>query len=80
MRISDPGQPEAARGFLGLSIFELWTDYVALGGILPPSELGTFLAHEGEISGQEYDLLVHALNEHLAEHDLDHPLAYSEDL
>ena len=71
---------EAARTMLGLSLFELWYDYVGVGGSLMPKELGERLAGDGQLDDREHDFLVQALNERFVDRDEDHPLAYVDEL
>jgi hypothetical protein len=54
---------ELARLDLGLSVFDLWLDYFALGGQRTAVELGTYLTAGGPSSVADHDAVVHALNE-----------------
>lgn len=65
---------------LGLSVRQLWWDYIALGGNLSAAAIAGFLDGESGISDHEYDCLVQVLNEHFIERDENHPLLYAEEL
>lgn len=54
---------ELARIDLGLTVFELWLAYFALGGIRTALELRSYLAEGGESSAADHDVIVQALNE-----------------
>lgn len=80
MAVSPSASIEMARTLLGLTLEELWLEYVTLGGSLPSSDIGAFLAGTGELSDHDHDMVVHALNERFVDQAMDHPLAYAEDL
>ncbi len=71
---------EAARERLGLSVWQLWVDYVALGGNLPSDEFEAFLRHGHTEDAHNFDLIVQALNEVFIERGEDHPLPYADEL
>ena len=54
---------EVARVDLGLSVFDLWLAYFALGGVRSVVELGTYLSFGGASSDADHNAIVHALNE-----------------
>lgn len=64
---------------LGLTLAELWLDYVGLGGSLPHSEIRAFMGGRRSISDYNHDLLAQALNEHFLESGSDHPLPYADE-
>jgi DNA replication protein DnaD len=65
---------------LGVSIDDLWVDYLALGGQLMPFELEAFLSGLRPVDDHDHDLIVQALNERFLDLDADHPLAYADEL
>jgi hypothetical protein len=69
---------EAARTHLGLSMEQLWTGYMALGGSLLPYHLEAYLDGTGQLADYDHDLVAHSLNERFSERGQDHPLAYSD--
>jgi hypothetical protein len=58
----------------GWSTAELWLAAVALGGNLTHADIDSIRIGRRRVSQVEYDLLAVALNEHFADHDLDHPM------
>ena len=54
---------ELARLDLGLTVFELWLAYFALGGVRSAIELRTYLSFGGESTDADHDAIVLALNE-----------------
>jgi hypothetical protein len=74
----DPGL-EAGRQLAGLTLTDLWVDYVGLGGNAAESELHGYLdgAHTPP---REHDLVALAINERLADLGIAHRLAFREDL
>jgi hypothetical protein len=54
---------EVARVDLGLTVFELWVAYFALGGVRSVVGLGSYLSFGGASSEADHDAIVHALNE-----------------
>ena len=54
---------ELARIDLGLTVFELWLAYFALGGVRTALELRAYLSFGGASSEADHDAIVHALNE-----------------
>jgi hypothetical protein len=71
---------EAARSLLGLSVDDLWVDYLALGGQLMRSDVDAFLSGSRAVDDHDHDLIVHALNERFVDREADHPLAYADEL
>lgn len=71
---------EAARDMLGLSLLDLWVDYVGIGGSLNEEGVNAALSGRSSLSVLDHDLLVHALNERFVDRDENHPLAYSDEL
>ena len=54
---------EIARVDLGLTVFDLWLAYFALGGVRTAIELRSYLSFGGASSDADHDAIVHALNE-----------------
>ena len=71
---------DSARATLGLSLLELWFDYIGMGGSLMPKELRARLAGDGQLEDRDHDFLAQALNERFLDRDEDHPLAYIDEL
>lgn len=71
---------EAARDLLGLPLTQLWLDYLALGGNLPPAAIGAALSGRGGLGDHDHDVLVQALNERFVDRAQNHPLAYADEL
>ena len=71
---------EAARDMLGLSRYELWVDYLGLGGSLPPAHVNAILDGDADVDDHDHDVLVHALNEHFVDRAQNHPLPYADEL
>jgi hypothetical protein len=63
-----------------LTLRELWTAQVALGGMLTEEELRDTLELRREPTWAEHDVVAAALNDWFTERGQDHPVAYSEDL
>ena len=73
-------QLELARVDLGMTVFDLWLAYFALGGLRTALELGSYLSFGGNSSDADHDAIVHALNEeYLDRGQPDHHLAYARD-
>jgi len=71
---------EAARSMLGVSLDDLWVDYLGLGGHLMPWHVEAFLSGSRVVDDRDHDLIVQALNERFLDLDADHPLAYADEL
>jgi hypothetical protein len=56
---------DAARAFLGMTVHDLWIDFVALGGNAPFEEIVTMLADGSGMTSLDHDRLTVALNERL---------------
>src|SRR4051812_31267733 len=54
---------EQARQLAGVSIEQLWYDYIALGGTSTPAGLQHGLADANTLSDHEHDVIAHAINE-----------------
>ena len=70
----------AAQNLLGLSVAQLWLDYLGLGGNLPPAAIGAALTGAITLGDHDHDVLVQALNERFVDLAQDHPLAYADEL
>jgi hypothetical protein len=71
---------EAARNMLGVSLDDLWVDYLALGGNLMPFEVDACMSGSRPIDDHDHDLIVQVLNERFMDREADHPLAYADEL
>lgn len=67
---------EAALSVSGLTLSQLWLDYVALGGSVSEAELGAMLAGTKRINRSEHDRIAVALNEKLQDAGLSRLVAY----
>ncbi len=67
---------EAALSVSGLTVSQLWLDYVALGGSATRAELAAMVAGAGPIDRLDHDRIVSALNERLDDGGFGRPLAY----
>jgi hypothetical protein len=68
---------EAAQAQAGLSSWDLWLRYFALGGSASPGAVEGHTRDGGVLDDGQHDILVHALNERFADMDLGRPLAYA---
>ena len=64
------GPLELARIDLGLTVFDLWVAYFALGGVRSALELRSYLSFGGDSSEADHDAIVHALNEEYTDRGL----------
>jgi hypothetical protein len=80
MELSRAAALEAARDVLGLSLPQLWLEYLGLGGNLPPAAIGAALQGRVGLGDHDHDVLVQVLNEHFIDRSLNHPLAYADEL
>ncbi len=71
---------EAARERLGLSVWQLWVDYVALGGNLSSIDFEALLREGHTEDAHNFDLTVQTLNEVFIERGEGHPLPYADEL
>lgn len=69
---------EAGRLRLGLTLYQLWLAYFAVGGNGTPGEVRAWLADAPVAPAHDHDLLAQALNDGFLEIGLDHPVRYSE--
>ncbi|MEA2715906.1 MAG: hypothetical protein QOI99_223 [Actinomycetota bacterium] len=70
---------EAARDQADMTFDELWLAYYALGGVMTPEVLRSYLSG-GPTLWIDYDVLAQAINEKFVERGGNHPVPYSEDL
>lgn len=77
MTASSAATLEAARSMLGLSVPDLWVDYLALGGCATPATVAAFLSGDRRLGDYDHDLLTQALNERFLDSGDDHPLPYA---
>ncbi len=80
MDVSRTAALEAARDMLGLPLAQLWLDYFALGGNLPPAAIDAALSGRDGLGDYDHDVLVQALNERFTDRAQNHPLAYADEL
>jgi hypothetical protein len=83
--MADVPPPEArgallarAQQQLGMTLQELWVDYVAIGGDAPQHVLGGWLAGTEPMDDRDHDLVAAALNDRFVERGQDHPIPYSD--
>ena len=69
---------DKARSEGGLTTFELWLRYFALGGMSSPFEVEAYLLGALMPSAHEYDVLALALNERFKEIGGHHLVPYSD--
>lgn len=70
-------EPEGARLLLGLSIAQLWIDYMGLGGNASPTSLRRFLKGSASWGQHDQDLVALALNERFADVGLKQRVEFS---
>lgn len=83
-RMSRPGSEgraaaallEAALSVSGLTLSQLWLDYVSLGGSSSKDELGAMVDGTGSMGRLEHDFIALALNERLEDGGYGRPVAY----
>jgi hypothetical protein len=63
----------------GLSHFELWLRYFALGGMCTGLDLEAFLYGVLRPGNHDHDVIAHALNERFHELGGNHPVPYRQD-
>lgn len=80
MDLEDASSLEAARSMLGLTVRELWVDYMRLGGNLSLPAITAALSGRGGLREHDHDVLVQALNEVFLDRGEDHPLSYADEL
>ena len=76
---SRPESLDLARQDAGLSQYDLWVRYFALGGMTPSLELEAVCHGAMVATDHDRDRIVHALNERFTELGRNHPVPYSED-
>jgi hypothetical protein len=83
--MNEPGQPldtgteiDRARRRLGLSAYDVWIGYFAVGGNGAPIDVERWLAGDGDVPLREHNLLAQALNDRFTHGGLNHPIAYRE--
>lgn len=64
----------------GLSHDDLWLRYFELGGMSSAFQLEACLHGALQLSPQEHDVIVHAINERFVELGGNHPIPYAHDL
>ncbi len=70
---------QAAREQAGLSEWDLWVRYFALGGSASQDVVQRHIREGDVLDAGQHDVLVHALNERFAEMELGRPLKYAMD-
>ena len=70
---------EAARTQAGMSFFDLWIAYFALGGAAEPDVVRAYLSGRGAHS-MDYDVLAQAINERFLDQGTTYPVPYSDEL
>ena len=69
----------AAQEHLGMTLTEVWLDYVGLGGDASVHEVKDWLAGVAEPGDYDHDVLAQAFNDRFLDAGLNHPVAYSVD-
>jgi hypothetical protein len=64
----------------GISIPALWGSYLGVGGTMSLDHLVDTLRGTQEVSDHEHDMVAQALNDHLLDHGLNHPVPYADEL
>jgi hypothetical protein len=64
----------------GISIPALWGSYLGVGGTMSLDHLLDTLRGTQEVSDHEHDMVAQALNDHLLDQGLNHPVAYAHEL
>lgn len=67
---------DSHRRAAGLTLEQLWYDYIALGGLQPIRGLEQHLAQPAGLTPLEHDVIAQALNERFMDLSLDHPVPY----
>lgn len=70
---------DQARRGAGLSYWELWLRYFALGGMNNALQVEAFCYGALRPTDHDYDVIAHAINERFSELGGDHPVAYASD-
>lgn len=70
---------ETARVAAGLTVTQLWLRYFALGGMTPALEVEAICLGVLSTNPDDYDRIVHALNERFLELGQHFPVPYSAD-
>jgi hypothetical protein len=70
---------DAGRQLAGLSVTDLWVDYIGLGGTASESVLTGYLGSD-LVPAREHDLVALAINERLSDLGIERRLAFREDL
>ncbi|WP_329063673.1 hypothetical protein [Amycolatopsis sp. NBC_01480] len=60
----------------GLSPFELWAEYVAIGGVAEELEVEAYALGVLRPDDHEHNMIAQALNEVFLDRGLDHPVGY----
>jgi hypothetical protein len=63
-----------------ISIPALWGSYLGVGGTMSLDHLLDTLRGTQEVSDHEHDMVAQALNDHLLDQGLNHPVAYADEL
>jgi hypothetical protein len=59
-----------------MTLNELWSAYISLGGSASPLEMETYVFGTTEPIRKQHDILAQALNERFMDLGLDHPTPY----
>jgi hypothetical protein len=63
-----------------ISIHTLWGSYLGVGGTMSLDHLLDTLRGTREVPDHEHDMVAQALNDHLLDQGLNHPVAYADEL
>ena len=60
----------------GLSLEELWLDYLALGGTATAAQIASYARGQQCPDAYQHNMIAQAINEHFIGRGQDHPVAY----
>jgi hypothetical protein len=70
----------AAQAHLGLTLYDVWYGYVAVGGNASLRVVQGWLTGAAEPDDYQHDLMAQAFNDRFLDEGLNHPVAYSDAL
>ena len=66
-----------AQQHLGITLYDVWFGYIAVGGDASLRVVRAWLAGTAEPGDRDHDLMAQALNDRFLDEGLNHPVAYS---
>ncbi len=83
--MTEPRHPRAsmlraAQEHLGITLYNVWFGYVAVGGNESLRQVQAWLRGVAEPGDRDHDLMAQAFNDRFVDQGLDHPVAYAETL